>query len=63
MNNLPDKYVIIIFAVTVIFIFILIFSVKSPEREIIDQPLIWKDDLINTNIKETSNSFLNSILI
>ena len=63
MNNLPDKYVIIIFAVTVVFIFILIFSVKSPEREIIDQPLIWKDDLINTNIKETSNSFLNSILI
>ncbi len=62
MNNLPDKYVIIIFAVTVVFIFILIFSVKSPEREIIDQPLIWKDDLINTNIKETSNSFLNSFL-
>ena len=62
MNNLPDKYVIIIFAVTVIFIFILIFSVKSPEREIIDQPLIWKDDLLNTNIKETSNSFLNSFL-
>ena len=62
MNNLPDKYVIIIFAVTVIFIFILIFSVKSPEREIIDQPLIWKDDLLNTNIKESSNSFLNSFL-
>ena len=62
MNNLPDKYVIIIFAVTVIFIFILIFSVKSPEREIIDQPLIWKDELLNTNIKETRSSFLNSYL-
>ena len=62
MNNLPDKYVIIIFAVTVVFIFILIFSVKSPEREIIDQPLIWKDELLNTNIKETRSSFLNSYL-
>ena len=63
MNNLPDKYVIIIFAVTVSLIFILIFSVKSPEREIIDQPLIWKDDLLNTKLNETRDSFLNSFSI
>ena len=43
MNNISDKNVIIIILVTVFFIFGLIFSVKSPERKIIDSPLIWKD--------------------
>ena len=62
MNNLSDKYVVIIFVVTVIFVFILVFSVRSPEREIIDQPLIWRDDFTNSNYeirdKFGSNSFL-----
>ena len=49
MNNLSDKYVVIIFVVTVIFVFILIFSVRSPEREIIDQPLMWREDFTNSN--------------
>ncbi len=44
MNNLSDKNVIIIILVTVLFIFVLIFSVKSPERKVIDSPLIWKDN-------------------
>ena len=43
MNNISDKNVIIIILVTVFFIFGLIFSVKSPERKVIDSPLIWKD--------------------
>ena len=43
MNNLSDKNVIIIILVTIFFIFGLIFSVKSPERKVIDSPLIWKD--------------------
>ena len=43
MNNLSDKNVIIIILITIFFIFGLIFSVKSPERKVIDSPLIWKD--------------------
>ena len=62
MNNLSDKYVVIIFVVTVIFVFILVFSVRSPEREIIDQPLMWREDFTNSNYeikdKFRSNSFL-----
>ena len=44
MNNISDKNVIIIILVTIIFIFGLIFSVKSPERKVIDSPLIWKEN-------------------
>ena len=62
MNNLSDKYVVIIFVVTVIFVFTLVFSVRSPEREIIDQPLMWREDFTNSNYeirdKFGSNSFL-----
>ena len=43
MNNISDKNVIIIILVTIFFIFGLIFSVKSPERKVIDSPIIWKD--------------------
>ena len=44
MNNLSDKNVIIIILITILFIFGLIFSVKSPERKVIDSPLIWKEN-------------------
>tara|TARA_A100001388_G_C28536113_1_gene387965 strand:- start:438 stop:632 length:195 start_codon:yes stop_codon:yes gene_type:complete len=44
MNNISDKLVISIILITILFIFGLIFSVKSPERKIIDSPIIWKDD-------------------
>ena len=54
MNNLSDKNVIIIILVTIFFIFGLIFSVKSPERKVIDSPLIWKDNY--TNSYQNSNS-------
>ena len=43
-NNISDKNVIVIILITIFFIFGLIFSVKSPERKIIDSPLIWKDN-------------------
>ena len=56
MNNISDKNVIIIILVTVFFIFGLIFSVKSPERKVIDSPLIWKD-----NYKEIYNHNNTSI--
>ena len=47
MNNISDKLVITIIFITIIFIFGLIFSVKSPERKVIDSPIIWKDDYSN----------------
>ena len=44
MNNISDKLVMTIILITVLFVFGLIFSVKSPERKIIDSPIMWKDD-------------------
>ena len=44
MNNLQDKIVLIIVLITILFVFGLIFSVKSPERKVIDSPIMWKDD-------------------
>ena len=44
MDNLSDKNVLIIIVFTVLFIFGLIFSVKSPERRIIESPIMWKND-------------------
>ena len=44
MNNISDKLVFVIILTTVLFVFGLIFSVKSPERKVIDSPIMWKDD-------------------
>ena len=50
MNNISDKLVITIILITVLFVFGLIFSVKSPERKVIDSPILWKDDYSSTKI-------------
>jgi len=50
MNNISDKLVLTIILITVLFVFGLIFSVKSPERKVIDSPIIWKDDYSNIAI-------------
>ena len=50
MNNISDKFVITIILITVLFVFGLIFSVKSPERKVIDSPIIWKEDFSNISI-------------
>ena len=50
MNNLSDKFVMIIILITIFFVFGLIFSVKSPERKVIDSPIMWKDDYSNIGI-------------
>ena len=56
MNNLSDKNVIIIILITIFFIFGLIFTVKSPERKVIDSPLIWKDNYVQSfNTNDNSN--------
>ena len=55
MNNISDKLVLTIILITIIFVFGLIFSVKSPERKIIDSPIIWKDDYSNISIFKNNN--------
>ena len=50
MNNISDKLVVTIIFITILFVFGLIFSVKSPERKIIDSPIIWKDDYSNISL-------------
>ena len=50
MNNLSDKLVITLILITIVFVFSLIFSVKSPERKVIDSPIIWKEDYSNIAI-------------
>ena len=47
MNNFSDKLVLTIILITILFVFGLIFSVKSPERKVIDSPIMWKDDYSN----------------
>ena len=49
MNGISDKNVILIIFITIVFVFGLIFSVKSPERKVIDSPIMWKDDYINSS--------------
>ena len=53
MNNISDKLVMTIILITILIVFGLIFSVKSPERKVLDSPIIWKDDFSNI-------SFFNS---
>ena len=50
MNNISDKLVVTIILITILFVFGLIFSVKSPERKIIDSPIMWKDDYSNISL-------------
>ena len=47
MKNISDKLVMSIILITILFVFGLIFSVKSPNRKVIDSPIIWKEDYSN----------------
>ena len=55
MNNISDKLVMTIILITTLFVFGLIFSVKSPERKVIDSPIMWKDDFSNISILKSNN--------
>ena len=57
MNNISDKLVLTIILITILFVFGLIFSIKSPERKVIDSPIMWKDDY--SNISSLKNFKLN----
>ena len=50
MNNISDKNVILVLFGTVIVVFVLIFSVKSPERKVIESPIMWKEDFSNISL-------------
>ena len=52
MNNISDKNVILVLFGTVIVVFVLIFSVKSPERKVIESPIMWKEDFSNISLFE-----------
>ena len=54
MNNISDKLVLTIILITILFVFGLIFSVKSPERKVIDSPIMWKDDYSNISILKSN---------
>ena len=58
MNNISDKLVMTIILITILIVFGLIFSVKSPERKVLDSPIMWKDDY--SNISLFRNNKINS---
>ena len=61
MNNISDKLVLTIILITILFVLGLIFSVKSPERKVIDSPIMWKDDYSNITIFKSNK--INSEII
>ena len=44
MNNISDKNIIMILFGTIFLVFALVFSVKSPERKVIESPIMWKEE-------------------
>ncbi len=54
MNNISDKLVMTIILITILFVFGLIFSVKSPERKVLDSPILWKDDFSNISLLKSN---------
>ena len=52
MNNISDKNVVLVLFGTVIVVFFLIFSVKSPERKVIESPIMWKEEFSNISLFE-----------
>ena len=64
MNNIPDKIVMFIMITTILFVFVLIFSVKSPERKVIDSPIMWKNDYLNiSNFRSYEKTFEGNRLV
>ena len=55
MNNISDKLLITIIFITILIVFGLIFSVKSPERKVLDSPIMWKDDYSNISLLRSKN--------
>ena len=63
MNNISDKNVIIVFFVTIFIVFAFVFSVKSPERKIIESPIMWKEDFSSITTFDNEKGELKKIFI
>ena len=63
MNKISDKLVMSIILITILFVFALIFSVKSPERKVIDSPIMWKDDYSKISIIRSYKKNYEGIII
>ena len=61
MNNISDKNLIIIIFGTIILVFALIFSVKSPERKVIESPIMWKEDFSTIKILDNKTVELKNL--
>ena len=61
MNNISDKNVIIAILLTIVVVFAFIFSVKSPERKVIESPIMWKEDFSNISIFDNKKSELRTL--
>ena len=59
MNNISDKSVLIAIFLTIFVVFAFAFSVKSPERKIIESPIMWKEDFSKISINDTEKIMLN----
>ena len=62
MNNISDKNVIIVILVTILVVFSFVFSVKSPERKIIESPIMWKEDFSTSKIFDNETVKLKNVL-
>ena len=64
MNNISDKNVLIVILATILIVFAFIFSIKSPERKVIDSPIMWKEDNSSfSNIKNGKLEIKKSIYV
>ena len=55
MNNISDKNVILVLLITIFVVFAFVFSVKSPERKIIESPIMWKEDFSTISFLDNKN--------
>ena len=62
MNNISDKNIIIVILATVFIVFAFVFSVKSPERKIIESPIMWKEDFSTSKIFDNETVKLKNVL-
>ena len=61
MNNISDKNIIIVILATVFIVFAFVFSVKSPERKVIDSPIMWKEDFSNISILKNEKAEIRNL--
>ena len=61
MKKISDKNVIIVILATILVVFSFIFSVKSPERKLIESPIMWKEDFSNISIFDNKKNLLENL--